>query len=166
MLSVTRPGPQLLVISERPTEVLLCLAIWIGVVFIFYLVVLGESALIGGRSNVNVAAGWHHWVLLLFPLFLLPYLFKLVRSLSRADELRFDGRSKMLSRKRRILVAFADIRELQLRTVHGTCEELRLSATLADGRNIKLIEIEASKAMMALAAEISELVGVEITRTA
>jgi len=157
MVKVLRPTPQVLIISERRLQALIRLGIWIAIVCVFYLVVL---------NGASPAGGYWEWLLLLFPLFLLPYLFDCIRVLLRSDELIFDGRSQVVSSRSRPLAAFGDIRKLHLRAVNGTCEEFCLSATLDDGRDIKLCESGASAAIIALADEIAALVGVEITRGA
>lgn len=164
MLKVSRPASGILVISQGRTQTLVRLAIWIGVVVIFYLVVLGDAALTDDHSANTEATAWRTWVLLLFPLCLLPYLFSLVRALRRADALICDGRAKRLSKRRQTLVDFADIRELELQTVQGTCEEFRLSAILSNGHSIELLEAEASAATEALAVEISELLEAPLIR--
>lgn len=142
------------------------LVVWIAVVCVFYGVVLGEAAWTAARSPGGEAAGWHDWLLLLFPLFLLPYFFSLARELRRADELILDASSGSVSNRRQSLAAFSDIREIQLRTVHGTCEEFRVTAVLSDGSSIRLIETDASAEIVDLAEEIADLVGVEVARTA
>lgn len=166
MLKVSRPATGLLVISQGRAQAFVRLAVWIGVVIVFYLVLLGDAILSPEPVTNSHADAWHERVLLLFPLFLLPYLFSLVRTLRRADELTLDGCEKIVSRGRRTLAAFSDVRSLELRTVHGTCEEFRLSAILSDGRIIGLVETEASAAIEALAQEISELLGVPLARPA
>ena len=166
MVKVLRPTPQVLIISERRLQALIRLGIWTGIVCVFYLVVLNGASLAGGKSAVFGAGGYWGWLLLLFPVFLLPYLFSCLRALLGSDELVFDGRSQLVSRRRQPLAAFGDIEKLDLRAVNGTCEEFRLSATLGDGRRIKLCEGGASAAIIALADEISALVGVEVARDA
>ena len=160
MLTVARPQPHVLVVSQRPAGVALRLAIWNGVVLIFYLVVLTEL-----MPADDAPRGWREWLLLLFPLFLLPYLIGLVRALRRADELIFDAASQILSNRSGNLAAFADIRELRLRTVHGSCEEFRLSAALEDGSEIRLVDGQASAALEKLAAEVAAFTGIELTRS-
>jgi hypothetical protein len=153
-----------LVISQRPTGAAVRLIIWFGVVLTFYLVALGGGVRGGELWSVDGPTGWHEWLLLLFPLFLLPYLFSLVRALRGFGELTFDQKSKMLSGGARMPVSFAEIEDLQLRTVHGTCEEYRLDAILTGGRRTELFETDASAAVEALAEEVSELLGVALTR--
>jgi len=166
MLKVLHPSPQVLVISERRLQALIRLGIWIGTVSVFYLVVLNGASFADGEPAAFGEGRHWEWLLLLFPLFLLPYLFNCIRALLRSDELIFDGGSRMVSRRSQPLAAFGDIRELHLRAVNGTCEEFCLSATLGDGRHITLCESSASAAITALADEIAVLVGVEVTRGA
>ena len=160
MLTVARPQPHVLVVSQRPAGVALRLAIWIGVVLIFYLVVLAEIT-----PADHTPLGWREWLLLLFPLCLLPYLVSLVRALRRVDELVFDAASKTLSNRSGNLAAFADIRELRLRTVHGSCEEFRLSAALEDGSEIRLVDGQASAALEKLAAEVAAFTCIELVHS-
>ncbi|HSS66275.1 MAG TPA: hypothetical protein VLS27_17735 [Gammaproteobacteria bacterium] len=166
MLRVSRPAAGTLVISQGRAQAFVRLAIWIGVVGLFYLVVLGETVLSGAPAANGRGVPWHEWALLLFPLSLLPYLFSLVRTLRRADELILDGREKIVSRGRRTLAVFTDIRSLELKTVHGSCEEFRLSAILSNGRSIELMETEASAAIGTLAREMSGLLQVPLIRKA
>jgi hypothetical protein len=166
MLKILRPSPQVLVISERRLQALIRLGIWVGIVSVFYLVVLDGTAPADGESAVFGAGSYWEWLLLLFPLFLLPYLFNCLKALLRSDEMIFDGRSQLVSSRSQALAAFGDIRELHLRAVNGTCEEFCLSATLGDGRHIRLCESGASSAITALADEIAALVGVEVIRGA
>lgn len=166
MLKVSRPASGVLVVSQGRTQAFVRLAIWISVVVIFYLVVLGDGAQTAARAGSDIAPDWHVWVLLLVPLCLLPYLFGLIRTMSRADELMFDGRGRTIYKGKRALATFAEIRSLELRAVHGTCEEFRLSAVLADGENVELIETEASAVIEALAGEISALLNISLIRKA
>jgi hypothetical protein len=166
MLNVSRSAAGLLVVSQGRAQAFARLAIWIGVVTVFYLVVLGDAVLSRSPPGSNAANAWHEWSLLIFPLFLLPYLLSLVRTLRRADVLTLDRCEKIVRRGRRTLAAFAEVRSLELRTVHATCEEFRLSAILRNGRSVGLVETEASAAVEALAKEISELLDVPLGRTA
>lgn len=166
MFKVIRPGPGILVVSEKPLPALIRLGIWLSVVAIFYAVLLGGGAQGGITPAAANGRDLHEWLLLLFPLFLLPYLFNCVRVIFGAGELVFDGPSSTVSRRRRRLAAFADIRELRLRTVNATCEEFCLSAALADGRLLTLLESRGSPDIDALAEEIAALIGVKLTRAA
>jgi len=166
MFKIIRPGADVVVVSERPLQALIGLGIWLGVVVIFYAVVLGAGARGGIAPPAGESRNWHDWLLLLFPLFLLPYLFNCLRAIFGAGDLIFDGASRTVSRRRRLLAAFADIRELRLRTVNATCEEFCLSAVLADGRIVSLLERSRSAGVDALAEEIAALIGVKVIRAA
>lgn len=162
MFRVTRPDQDILVISEKPLHALVRMGIWLCVAGLFYAVVLfggvpGEAAAAGGRS-------WHEWLFLLFPLFLLPYLIDSVRGILGAGDLILNGCARTVSRRRRPLAAFGDIRELQLRAVNATCEEFRLSAALADGRVVTLLESRGTPGLNVLAEEMASMIGVEVSR--
>ena len=138
--------------------------IWISLVALFCIVLLVDAPLGSERPPDEPVDAWRTWALFLVPLFLLPYLFSLVKAIRRGDELVFDGLDKIVSRGGKTLAAFTDIRAIELRTVHGTCEELRLSVVLYDGGSIALLETEASARVDALAGKISDLLQVPLTR--
>lgn len=166
MLRVSRPETEILVVSQGQAQAVVRLLIWISVVVLFYVVLLFGAPLNEERPAGDAAAAWHRWALFLVPFFLLPYLFGLVRAIRRGDELIFSGLDNIVSKGGRTLAAFADIRAIELQTVHGTCEEFRLSAVLAAGNTISLLETEASAEVEALAREISELVDAPLIRAA
>lgn len=165
MLKVERPGPGILVVSQRPIGAALRLAIWTGVVVIFYAALIIDLELTES-GPADHGLGWQTWMLLLFPIFLSSYLFALLRGLRGVAELLVDAEANTLSARNQPLASFSDVREIQLRSVHGTCEEYRLSAILEDARSIVLLEAEASPATEALAREIAALLEVELTRAA
>lgn len=166
MLEVSRPDAGTLIISKGRAQAFVRLLIWAGVVLLFYIVLISDLVQSGERPEGGEAAAWHLWTLMLFPLFLLPYLFGLLRTIRRADDLIFDGRKRTVSKGKQTLAGYADIRALELLSVHATCEEFRLSAVLADGVSIELMETEASVAIEVLAREISNLLSVPLNRKA
>ena len=153
-----------MVVSQGQAQAVVRLLIWLSVIVLFYMVLLVGAPHNEERASDEVTAVWHVWALFLFPLFLLPYLFSLVRAVRRGDELVFNSLDKIVSKGGRRLAAFTDIRAVELRTVQGTCEEFRLSAVLDDGGRIALLETEASAEVDALAGKISDLLQVPLTR--
>lgn len=161
-VSATPQDPRALVIGEPLAPTLLRLFIWLIVVTGFYAVTLRAISLKdGGWQSADIK----DWLLLLFPLFLLPYLVGCIRSLTGAGKLTFDGKTRKLFKRDRQLAAFEDISQLRWIAVNGTCEEVRLSAVLNDGRSIRLYEGGQMAAISRLAEDIADLVGVEIYRT-
>ncbi len=166
MFRITRLSPGVLVISEKPLQALVRLGIWIGIVVIFYLVTLGGIPVAGGAALGTDEWGLHEWLLLMFPVFLLPYVFSCIRALLGVGNLVFDGPSQSILRRGQLLAKFANIREMRLRAVNATCEEFCLTATLADGRVVTLLESKGTSGIDVVAEEISALVGVNLIRTA
>ena len=164
MIRIYRPTAEILVVSLGRTQAVVRLLIWLSVVVLFCVVLFTDAPLGNERPPDDPAAAWRRWALFLVPLVLLPYLFGAVRAIRRGEELVFNGLDKIVSKGGRTLAAFTDIREIELRTVHGTCEELRLSAVLDDGGSIALLEMEASAEVDALAGKISDLLQVPLTR--
>lgn len=165
MFKVLRPQPNMLVVSQTRAQALVRLVIWIAVVSIFYLVVLGGD-LSAEAGDKNGQKNFHEWVLLLFPLFLLPYVAGCMREIFGGGTLVFDGASRKVLRRDRLLAAFDDIRELRLRTVNATCEEFCLCASLADGKFLALLESKHGATVDSVAMEIADLIGVELVRSA
>ncbi len=166
MLRISRPTAEILVASLGRTQALVRLLIWISVVVLFCIVLLFDASLGNQRSPDDPAAAWRRWALFLVPLFLLPYLFGLTRAIRRGDELVINGVDGIVLKGGKTLAAFTEIRAIELRTVHGSCEEFRLSALLAAGGTVSLLETEASAAVEALAREISERLEVPLIRSA
>lgn len=164
MLRVFRPTTKILVVSQGRAQAVVRLLIWIGVVVLFYIVLLVDAPLGNERPPDDSAAAWRTWALFLVPLFLLPYLFGAIRAIRRSDELIFNGLDEIVFKGGRTLATFADIRAIELQTVHSSCEEFRLSAVLAAGGAIPLLETEASAEVDALAGKISDLLQVPLTR--
>ncbi len=119
MLRVSRPTTEILVVSQGRAQAVVRLLIWISVVVLFCIVLIVDAPLGNERSRDDSAAAWRVWVLLLVPLFLLPYLFGAIRAIRRGDELTFNGLNKIVSRGEQTLATFADIRAIELQTVHG-----------------------------------------------
>lgn len=138
-------------------RLLICLVIVAG----FYVVLLGASSERLGLEPLGHA----QWLLLFVPLFLSPYLFDNVSVLVRGERHVFDATVGELHVARGVPIAFAQIERLQLRAVNGGCEELALMVCLRDGRAIELTSGDANGRTIAVAEEIAELVGVELTRS-
>ena len=166
MLRISRPTAEILVVSLGRTQAVVRLLIWLSVVVLFCIVLLVDAPLINQRPPDNPVAPWRIWALFLVPLFLLPYFFGLIRAIRRGDELVINGLDGIVSKGGKTLAAFTGIRAIELQTVHASCEEFRLSAVLAAGGTVSLLETEASAAVEALAREISELMDVPLVRAA
>ena len=164
MLRVSRPTTEILVVSQRRAQAVVRLLIWLSGVVLFCIVLLVDAMPGSERPPGDSAAAWRAWALFLVPLFLLPYLFGLIRAIRRGDELIFNGLDEVVSRGKQRLATFAEIRAIELQTVHGSCEEFRLSAVLDDGGRIALLETEASAEVDALAGKIADLLQVPLTR--
>lgn len=159
MYKIARHEPDILVISDGTLQAFVRLCIWLAVVATFYAVILG-----GGGPSMAGGRDLHDWLLLLFPLFLLPYLINCIRTISGAGALVVDGTARTLWRRKRPLARFADIREIELRPVNATCEEFCLSASLSDGRRVTLVEGKRLENLDDLAREIAEMTGVRLSR--
>jgi hypothetical protein len=157
-MRVSRPSSDMLVLTRTRFGALIRLLIWLAIVAGFYWVLLTE------QPQSLVQAQPARWLLVLVPLFLLPYLVDIVRVLVRGESHVFDAGVGELRAAQHAPVPFAQIQCLELRAVNGGCEELTLSARLLDGRSIALLTDDASSRFVTLAAEAANLAGVELTR--
>ena len=78
------------------------------------------------------------WVSLLFPLFLTPYLFGIMRNIRKHEVFVFDGVTGDLRKNGISLIRLDQIIDVRLKAVNGICEELSLSV---HGENNVSIEL-------------------------
>jgi hypothetical protein len=157
-MRISRPSADKLVLTRSRFGALIRLLIWLAIVGGFYWVLLTE------QSQSLVQAQPAPWLLVLVPLFLLPYLVDITRVLVRGESHVFDAGVGELRAAQHAPVPFAQIQCLELNAVNGGCEELTLRARLLDGRSIELVTGGASSRLVKLAAEAANLAGVGLTR--
>jgi len=150
-VSVRRPAPRVLVVSQARTGAALRLVIWAAVVGAFVLVLAPVAA---GEAPGGALA-----LLVLVPLVLLPYLVEGVGVLVRGREHVFDGEARALRASGRAPVAFARIREVRVAAVNATCEEAAVIVVLDDGSTLPVHTGARFAAMRALGEEIASLTG-------
>jgi hypothetical protein len=161
-MRITRPSEQVIVLTNTRFSALVRLAIWLSIVATFYSVLLGDvSSFEFGSARSMEQLGHARWLLVIVPLFLLPYLIDIARVLVHGESSVFNADLGELRTADHRNVPFAQIRAMELRAVNGGCEELALSARLYDGTAINLLTDDASARIVDLAQEISALVGVE-----
>ena len=106
--------------------------IWLSVVVIYYATVLSIDATDANRRHS------FDWVLLLFPLFLIPYLFGIIKSIRNREVFVFDGVAGDLSKNGISIMSLDQITVLQLKAVNGICEELSLCVLGENNISIEL----------------------------
>jgi hypothetical protein len=147
-LKISRPNQQVLVVAEHRLSALLGVLVCLGIPGIFYFTFPGFS-----EFDLNA-------LFLLLPIFLAPYLVKSIRTLTLGETLRFDKNLRVVKKNGIEVAAFGSVKNLQLRAVDGTCEQLLLSALLADGTRVRLHTGDSVASTVVLADEISEFLGV------
>lgn len=153
-LKIARPDNHTLVLSEKRLPALLGLFVWVALVGIFYLSIL--------RTGVTDEQLWHTAVLVLFPLCLLPYLLRSLRTLKGQGSVTFDGGSGVILRDGEP-VAPGTILKLQLATTNFTCEELQLSALMENGHVFELYTGGQRAQLTEIAGELADLLDVPLT---
>ncbi len=156
-MRVSQPDPAVLIITKGRLSAFAGLAVGVGLLVVVYYALLGPG---GGP----VADGSFGWLLLLFPILLIPQFSESFRVFAHGGELTFDGRSSEIRRNRRSVAAFNEIRHLCLQATNGSCEELTLSAVLTDGRKFEIHTGERAAAMNVLARDVARVLDVEVVR--
>ena len=124
--------PNKLKIGEPRWRAVVRLLIWLSVVVIYYVTIVSTDAADANRRQS------FDGVLLLFPLFLIPYLFGIIRSIRTRDAFVFDGVAGDLRKNGVSIMRLDQITDLQLKAVNGTCEELSLCVQGEDNISIEL----------------------------
>lgn len=154
MLHIRHKGPGNLSFSGYRSWPYLRLGILIAVFAVYGYGLHAAGLFSGGLSG--------QWMLVLFPLFLIPYLLPIWRGLKRRDAFEFDAASHTVRRAGQILTEFDDIHSVQIQATNAGCEELRLSLLMLDGTRLELYEGAARAQALVLARELSALLRVEL----
>ncbi|MDH3690001.1 MAG: hypothetical protein OEU36_11045 [Gammaproteobacteria bacterium] len=168
-VKVTRPRRQVLVVSKARLSALVRLVVWMAIVAVFYYTLLGLGDATDDAAPVGDAKAWlledgTRWLLLLFPIFIVPYLIEGIKALTVQDELTFDGLSQTVRKNDREVATFNQIEHLKLSTINGRCEELALTAVLIDGNSVQIHTSGTLLKMVALANDIADILQVEVVR--
>ena len=147
-MKISRPNPQVLIVAEHRLSALLGVLVCLGILAIFYFT-------FPGFSDIDLNA-----LFFLLPIFLAPYFIKSIRTLTLGETLRFDKNLRVVNKNGIEVAAFGNVQNLQIRAVDGTCEQLLLSAMLADGTRITLHTGDSVASTVALADEIGDFLGV------
>jgi hypothetical protein len=165
-LTIGRPHPAVLVVAGRRLPAAGGLAVLAAVTLLFWSMALFPEpgpAVVGG-SGPRLPADSGAWLLLLVPFALAPYWLRCLRTLRRGDVLTVDGRARTLTRHPGMALPFDRIRQLEIRAVNSTCEEIALGLVLADGQRITLAIEGRAAEMEPLANVLAAGLGVEVVR--
>ena len=168
-MKASRPSPQILVVADRRLPAILGLLVWLALVAIYYCTLfavgpMGDLAPIVSLEQL-ADRSLDGWLLVLFPVIIVPYLMSTIRVLANRRRFVFDGVSHVVEKGEKKIATFAEIRRLELRAVNGRCEELRICAILNDGAEFGIHSGGAADSMVALAGDIAAVLDVEVVRT-
>lgn len=149
-MKISRPNSHVLVVSERRLPAFLGVCVCLGILAVFYFTFPGFS-----KIDINA-------LFFLLPALLAPYLVKSLRTLCSGQNLTLDANTRVVTKNALQVAMFDEVQKLQIRAVNGTCEELLLSALLADGTRISLHTSDSVVDTVALADEIGAFLGVAI----
>ncbi len=168
-MKISRPSPRVLVVADRRLPALLGLLVWIALVAIYYctLFAVGPMEKMAPIVSLEQLAFYHldSWLLLLFPVIIVPYLVSTVRVLANRGRFVFDGVLHVVEKDEKKIATFAEVRQLELRAVNGRCEELTICAVLNDGAEFGIHTSGAVDSIVALARDIADALDVEVGRT-
>jgi hypothetical protein len=168
-VKISRPSPRVLVVADRRLPALLGLLVWMALVAIYYCTLFAVGPMQEMVPIVSLEQlanrSLDSWLLLLFPVIIVPYLVTTVRVLTNRRRFVFDGVSSVVEKDEKKIATFAEVRRLELRAVNGRCEELTISAVLNDGAEFGIHSGGAADSIVALAGDIADVLDVEVVRT-
>jgi len=157
MIKIDTPQQQCLRIYEYSVWPLVQLIILGTLVSGYYFSLLSDT---GNR----ITSDFHFLALLIFPLFLSPYLLQIWRGINRRTNFEIDGMRGIVRGDGDVLIPFADITNIELSATNATCEELRLCVILKSGDKLQLYEGAAGKRISDLARRVAMIIGVALQR--
>ena len=167
-MRVSRPGSQILVITESRLHAIGFLALYLGFFAFWYYVALDLGKIPDGVHLFDhvldrLSAQPWLWLFVLVPVLSVPNIFKGLMIAVVGEELTFNGVTRTVLKNHKRLAGFNEIAYLQIRTIQGKSAEHRLTAVLQTGDKI---EIHTSKAsdIIALADDVADILGVKVVR--
>lgn len=127
-------NPNKLEIGEPRWRAIVRLLIWLSVVATYYVFLVKVDVMEPSLTN----NGSTYWASLLFPLFLTPYLYGIIRSIRKCEVFVFDGETGDLRKNGKSIIRFDQLINVRLKAVNGICEELRLSVQGEDNISIEM----------------------------
>ena len=103
-----------------------------------------------------------YWVSLLFPLFLIPYIFGIIKSIRKSEVFVFDGETRNLRKNGKSIIRFDQLINVRLKAVNGNCEELRLSVQGEDNISVEIPLEDSPNRVVEAARAISDITNVKV----
>lgn len=151
-------NPNKLEIGEPRWRAVVRLLIWLSMVAIYYVTFVKVVAT-GSSLTDNISL---FWVSLLFPLFLTPYLFGIIRNIRKHEVFVFDGVTGDLRKNGISIVRLDQIIDVRLKAVNGICEELSLSVRTENNISIELPVDGPTDRVAEVASAIASMSNVEV----
>lgn len=154
-------GPNKLEIGEPRWRAIVRLLIWLSMVAIYYV----SFVKVVGTGSSLTDNGSLFWVSLLFPLFLTPYLFGIIRNIRKHEVFVFDDVTGELRKNGLPIIRLDQIIDVRLKAVNGICEELSLSVHGEDNISIELPVDGPPDRVAEAASAIASMTNVEVQFT-
>lgn len=154
-------GPNKLEIGEPRWRAIVRLLIWLSMVAIYYV----SFVKVVGTGSSLTDNGSLFWVSLLFPLFLTPYLFGIIRNIRKHEVFVFDDVTGELRKNGLSIIRLDQIIDVRLKAVNGICEELSLSVHGEDNISIELPVDGPPDRVAEAASAIASMTNVEVQFT-
>lgn len=151
-------GPNKLEIGEPRWRAIVRLLIWLSMVAIYYV----SFVKVVGTGSSLTDNGSLFWVSLLFPLFLTPYLFGIIRNIRKHEVFVFDDVTGELRKNGLPIIRLDQIIDVRLKAVNGICEELSLSVHGEDNISIELPVYGPPDRVAEAASAIASMTNVEV----
>ena len=169
-MRVSRPGSQILVVTECRRSHIENLAIYLFFFVYWYYSLLDLGKIPDGAHPFDhlldrLSAEPFLWLFVLGPLLIVPNIFKSIRIAVMGEEFTFNGMTRTVLKNQKRLVEFDEIAYLQIRTIRGAEDaEHILTAVLQTGKKIEIDTSWNASDIIALADDVADILGVKLIR--
>jgi hypothetical protein len=169
-MRVSRPGSQILVITESRLSHIVDLAMRLVFFAYWYYVVLDLGKTPDGVHPFDhvldrLSAEPFLWLFVLGPLLFIGDIFESLMIAVVGEEFTFNGMTRTVLKNQKRLAGFDEIAYLQIRTIRGAEDaEHILTAVLQAGKKIEIDTSSNASDIIALADDVADILGVRVIR--
>ena len=169
-MRVSRPGSQILVLTESRLSHLQNLAMYLVFFAYWYYAVLDFGKIPDGVHPFDhlldrLSAETFLWLFVLAPLFSVGEIVESIMIVVLGEEFTFNGMTRTVLRNQKRLAGFDEIACLQVRTIRGAEDaEHILTAVLQTGNKFEIDSSRNASDIIALADDVADILGVRVIR--
>ena len=164
-MQVSRPAPNVLDLTRGRLRSVVGIVLWAAFCAYWYSSVLNVEERPAGTSLLEyLTENPSLLAVFVVPLLGVPWVLNAIRVSVLGETLRFDGAMRTVTRNRRVLATFDDVKHLQLRSTGGHDKVHWLTMILRDGKKLEIEHGSDLAEVVALADGIADVVRVEVVR--